>query len=116
MPATVQSNRQTYTVTITVATDAKLSSPAFLDGRTLAALVLPAQWTSSDLTFQVSLDGDTFFDLYIGATGQYTVAAAQAVAGAAIALDVDVLRGWDYVIVRSATDQTADRTITLLAI
>lgn len=111
---TVLTNRELYDVTITVATDAKVSSPAHLAGRSLVGIILPAQWTASDLTFQVSSDGVTFYDLYVN-TGLYTYPTAGLAAGAASMVEPELFFAWDYVQVRSVTDQAADRIVTLVA-
>lgn len=110
----VSTNRQTFEATITVASDAKVSSPVYLAGRSLIAIVLPGTWTASDLTFKVSTDGAVFHDLYTS-TGLYTFPTAGLAAGGASMLDAALLRGWDYVQVRSVTDQAADRVLTLIA-
>jgi hypothetical protein len=110
----VSTNRATYDATITVATDAKVSSSVYLAGRSLVGVVLPAQWTASDLTFKVSTDGTTFHDLY-ASTGLYTYPTAGLAAGAASVFDATLFNAWDYVQVRSVTDQAADRVLTLIA-
>lgn len=110
----VSTNRATYDATITVATNAKVSSPVYLAGRSLVGIVLPAQWTASDLTFQVSIDGSTWHDLYTS-TGLYTYPTAGLAASAASMFDATLFNAWDYVQVRSVTDQAADRVLTLIA-
>lgn len=111
---TVLTNRQEYDVSITVATDAKLSDPVYLAGRSLVGIILPGTWTASDLTFQVSMDGTAWHDLYTD-TGLYTYPTAGLAAGAASMFNPELFYAWDYVRIKSVTDQAADRTVTLIA-
>lgn len=50
--------------TATIANGASLSAAVDLKGRTLVGIVMPATWTTANITFQVSLDGTTYNDLY----------------------------------------------------
>ena len=66
----------TQTRTATIAISTSLSAAIALPpGWYPAAILMPAAWTAADLTFQLSLDGTTFADLYdeagfIGRTAQ----------------------------------------------
>lgn len=52
-------------VTATIPTGATgLSAGVDLGNETLVGYVMPAAWTTASLTFQVSLDGVTYTDLY----------------------------------------------------
>lgn len=110
----VSTNRETFEAIITVASDAKVSSPVSLAGRSLVGIILPDTWTASDLTFKVSIDGTAYHDLYTS-TGLYTYPTAGLAAGEASRFNADALRGWNYIQVRSVTDQAADRVLTLVA-
>lgn len=105
------------TVTVTIANGASLSDAAEVAAGAVVALDLPTL-TNAALSFQVSVDGATFRDLYnsdgttetsVGATtGARVVAAPAALAGAA----------GGYVKVRSgltgaAVNQGAERSIKL---
>lgn len=107
---------QTNTIAATIANGAALSDAIALNGNHVDGLVLPAAWTAGALTFQVSLDGATYYDLYdtAGSEVSYTVTA-----GKAVPLAMSALRGWDYLKLRSGTtgtpvNQGADRAFTLM--
>jgi hypothetical protein len=59
-----------------------LSDVIDLGGHVLVAIQMPSTWTAADLTFQVSLDGVTFNNLYDdeGNEVKLTVAASRVVA------------------------------------
>lgn len=49
---------------VTIANGASLSDSIDLSGTTLCGYIMPASWTTADITFQASIDGTNFFDLY----------------------------------------------------
>jgi len=59
-----------------------LSDVIDLQGHVLVAIQMPSTWTAADITFQVSLDGVTYNNLYDdeGNEVKLTVAASQVVA------------------------------------
>lgn len=66
------------TATVTIANGASLSGAVDLGGRKLVAIDMPAAWTAASLTFQASVDGVTYDDIYDGATERsLTVAASR---------------------------------------
>lgn len=56
----------------TIANGESLSSPIDLGGKRLTHIAIPAAWTAANLTFQVSVDGRTFGDLYDAVGTEYT--------------------------------------------
>jgi hypothetical protein len=86
-----------------IAAGASLSGPVALGALTLVGISMPAVWTPAVLTFQVSLDGSTWQELYDGSGNEVTITAA---AGQFIIplLDPSYLwRGVNLVQVRSGT-------------
>ena len=103
------------TKTVTIASGASLSGAVDLGGRKLVAIVMPSGWTAAALTFQASVDGANYYNVYDGSTER------------SVAVDADyysMLAIGDYVGVRylkvrsgtaaSAVNQGADRTLTLV--
>lgn len=76
---------------------------------------MPASWTTANLTFQVSEDGTTFYDLYNDAGTEYTVTAA---ANRVLRLTLADWLAVRYMKIRSGTtgsavNQAAARTLKL---
>jgi len=100
-----------------IANGASLSGSVRIGGHRIVAIEMPAGWTAAALTFQGSLDGDTFNNFYdeAGAEISITVAASRFIGLDAAALE---LSGVEYLKVRSGTsgapvNQGAERTILL---
>ena len=101
--------------TATIAAGASLSGVVSLTEHTLHGIAIPAVWTTANLTFQVSLDGTTFFELYDDAGNEIVVTAP---AGAYLALDPTRWRPINCLKIRSGTsgipvNQTVAAAITL---
>jgi len=112
MPAKLSTVVQTI-----IASGTSLSPAVAVSNGRLIALQMPAAWTAAVLTFQGSMDGTTYTDLYdsLGSEISVTVAAAHG-----IALDVTAFAGWQWLKIRSGTgasavNQGADRTLLLNA-
>lgn len=88
---------------VSIANGASLSGVVDLGDGAVAGIIMPAAWTAASLTFQVSRDGTTFYDLYSGAT-EYSVTG---VADVYQALDPNIFRGVRYVKVRSGASAAA---------
>ena len=73
-------------------------------GYRVAGIQMPASWTAADLTFQASLDGTTYQDIYDKDGTEYTVTAD---AGIYIILPIADFAGIPYMKVRSGTSGTA---------
>jgi len=50
--------------TAAIAASANLSEAVLVDGAAIVGIVMPATWTAANLTFQVSVDGTTYNNLY----------------------------------------------------
>ena len=104
--------------TVTIANAASLSNAAqLLDrGGRLVAIITDAAWDTNAVTFQVSVDGATYFNLFNEGT-EYSLAGV--VASNYNAVDHIVFLGARYVKVRSGTAavpaaQAGDTVITLV--
>jgi hypothetical protein len=106
------------TKTVTIANGAALSgASADLAGGALVAIIPDSAWDTNAVTFQASLDGTNWFNLYNGGT-EYSLAGV--VASAFCAVDPDLFLGARYVKVRSGTgaaavNQTGAVVVTLVA-
>ena len=83
---------------------------------TAAVMIMPSAWTAADVTFQGSIDGSTFGDLYDDSGGEVAVKAA---ANRVVVLPAAYFWGLRWIKVRSGTAsapvvQTAQRSITIL--
>jgi hypothetical protein len=105
-------------IRVTIAASAALSAIAEIGDNRIAAIVMPATWTTANLTFQASIDGTDFFDVYDEAGAEYSVTAG---ASRYIGLDAGALElsAINYIKVRSGTtgspvNQGAAREIILV--
>jgi hypothetical protein len=91
----------TKTQTVTIGAGASLSGASTKwPGYKLIGLMTASTWDAAKITFQGSVDGTTYANLY-DKTAEYEIAA---VTGAAcVALDVTAFMPWDYIKVRSGT-------------
>jgi hypothetical protein len=101
--------------TATIASGASLSGYVEIDEAKHIGIVMPAEWTAADLTFQVSHNGSTWYDLYNDSGTEVTIVADS---GRSISLDVAALSlaPWQHLKIRSGTSsvpvtQTAARTL-----
>jgi hypothetical protein len=105
------------TGTVTIAASASLSGALDLGARTPVGIILPSGWTTASLTFQGSVDGSTFFDLYNAAGVEVTVTNGQA--SRWYALDPSDFYGVRYLKIRSGSsgtpvNQTSQVTVTVV--
>lgn len=103
------------TRTAVIANGASLSGAVDLGGRKLVAIIMPGTWTAASLTFQGSVDGTNFFNVYDGATERALTVAANYYSALAIGDWV----GFRWLKIRSGTagtpvNQAAERTLTLV--
>jgi hypothetical protein len=101
---------------VTIASGASLSGAVDLNGCGLVRIQMPAGWDAAVLTFQVSLDGLTFANLYDRAGNEYTV---QVAASSSIIVPPSDFAGLRWLKVRSGTagvavNQTAERVLNLM--
>lgn len=103
------------TRTVTIANGASLSDAVDLGGRKLVAIDMPASWTAASLTFQASVDGVTFDNVYDGATERALIVGASYYS----ALNIGDWVGFRHLKIRSGTagtpvNQGGARTLTLV--
>ena len=102
---------------VTIANNTALSAELDLGVSTLVGVIIPATWTAADLTFQASVDGTNYFNLYDDNAGEVTV---KGTAGAYIVMrNLDLWRGVRFLIIRSGThsvavNQGGDRVLTVV--
>jgi hypothetical protein len=104
------------TTTVVIENGGSLSGAVDLGGRKLVALILPDAWTAASLTFQGSVDGTNFFNVYDGPTERQLTVAANYYS----ALNIADWVGFRWIKVRSGTagsavNQAAERTLTVVA-
>jgi hypothetical protein len=99
--------------TATIAAGASLSGVVSLTEHSLHGILLPSVWTTANLTFQASVDGTNFFEMYDDAGNEITVTAA---AARYCALDPTRWRAINCLIVRSGTSATPVNQVAAAAI
>jgi hypothetical protein len=109
-------DRKTFAVEI--ADTESLSEGVDLGNRTLGAILMPAAWSAADLTFEVSIDGENFFDLLDSEGSEVALTVAADDFLRLNVLDWSAIR---YLKLRSGTSgspvaQEGDRTITLVTV
>lgn len=103
---------------VTIPSGGSLSGAVDLGETLPVAVVMPSAWDAAALTFQGSLDGSSFLDLYSTSGSELQVSAA---ANRIIALDPAQFRGARFLKVRSGTsatpvNQTATRSLLILTV
>jgi hypothetical protein len=98
-------------VTATIANGATVSGAVDLGAATVTGIQMPAAFTGTTLTFQVSADGSTYVPLYdsSGTLQSMTVAVS-----CGYSLNPTVFAGWPYLKVVSGSAQVGSVAITLL--
>jgi hypothetical protein len=112
-------------VTVTIANGASLSDADAISinesrdkpAHSLVAILMPSAWTAADLTFQVSNDNTTFYEM-VNTAGN-NVSVTSPAADEWVAIDPADFVGVEYLKVRSGTvgaavAQGAARVLTLL--
>lgn len=100
------------TDTVTIASAGSTSTSITMQGgRVPLAILTPASLTGTAFTFECSVDGTNFYDLYNGAT-EYSVTVA---ASRYIALNPDVFQAVRYVRIVSGSSEAASRTIYVIS-
>ena len=93
----------TRTMTATIASGTSLSSAVSVRGCSIAALIIPASWTAAVITFQVSMDGVTYYNYYNSSGSEPSITVASSTA---VQIDPALLWVFPYIIVRSGTAAT----------
>lgn len=110
-----------YPTTATIANGAALSGAINLTKINTAydlrlfGIQMPAEWTTANLTFQVSLDGTTYTNMYLDDGTEYQASVA---ASSFVVVPIDKFCGVPFLKIRSGTsgtpvNQAADRFLTL---
>lgn len=103
------------TTTVTIASGQSLSGGVDIMGRKLVAILMPSAWTTASMTFQASVDGTNYFDVYDGSSERALVVAANYYS----MLNIGDWIGIRYLRVRSGTsgapvNQGGSRVVTLV--
>lgn len=121
MGQSLVSNTTTKRVTITIATDAKKSTAVDCMGMVLIGIELPAEWTTSNVTFlgsaTVAHSNAVAADYKVIADEDNNVITWTAVAQNQIVLGLSAsppICGLTTLKISSTTDQAANRTCTLI--
>lgn len=99
--------------TAAIAAGQSLSGVVGLTEHTLHGILIPSVWTAANLTFQVSVDGVNFAEMYDDAGNEITV---QAAAGQYLALDPARWRAINCLKVRSGTSGSPVNQVAAAAI
>ena len=91
-------------LTATIGNGASLSDALALHGNQVAVIEMPTTWTAAVLTFQSSVDGTNYFNLYDDAGNEVVV---EADATRRIHVDVSALSQHKYIKLRSGTSAVA---------
>jgi hypothetical protein len=105
------------TFSAAIANGASLSDAIDLGGRRLGAIVMPAAWTAAALTFQVSVDGTNYYNLYDQDGVEFSLSADTS---RTIVIDPSYFALFRYIKIRSGTagvpvNQGADRILVPVA-
>lgn len=109
----------TETDSVTIADNASLSSAIDLGGRGLTAIIIPSTWvTATVVTFQVSIDGATYYNVYYNASGTLTEYSVPVAASRYIPMDQTKFFGVRFLKIRSGTsgsptNQTEDAGVVI---
>jgi len=104
---------------VKIAKGAALSDAVDLNQSRLVGLMLPDGWDTADVTFQVSIDGATYVDLFTP-TAEFKIATGVAAASRQYILDIHETPGIRFLKVRSGVaatpvnQSTGERVITLI--
>lgn len=98
-------------VTATIANGGTLSDAVDLGASTVCGLILPAAFTGTGLSFQVSADGVTYVALYDSSNTAESMTVTQ---GRAYSVNPSVFAGWQYAKVVSNAAEGASRAVTLV--
>lgn len=105
---------------VQIANAASLSDGIDLGNQRLHTIVLPAAWTAASISFQISVDGDSWADLY-HSTGEVALPIEAVAPGRAVVVDPAVFFAFRFIRIRSGNAtapvaQGAARTLTLLTV
>lgn len=98
------------TATAAIAGSGTISSPVYTGEYVPVALVMPAAFTGTSVTFQGSADGQTYSQIYVGGSA-YTETVA---AGKYISLTGSAFAGAEWIRVVSGSSEGADRLVVVV--
>lgn len=98
-------------VSVTISSGGSTSNEATLQGKRIAAIIMPAAFTGANLTFQASIDGSTWYDIYNSSGSQVTCTVGT---DQWIAISPQDFAGVSRLKVVSDDTEAAERTITLV--
>jgi hypothetical protein len=98
-------------VTATIASGASTSGAIALGAGTITGIVLPAAFTGTALSFQVSADGSTYVALYDSTNTLESMTVAQ---GRGYSVNPAVFAGWPYMKVVSGSTEAGSRDLILV--
>lgn len=96
-----------FSLQVTIANGASLSDIGVLNGVNLAAILMPAAWTAAGLSFQGSLDGTTFGNVFDSIGAEVTIPSAAATASQMILIPAGAFDGLQAIKIRSGTSGAA---------
>lgn len=108
-PNTLQVQKALVVAAASIAMSASASGAIYMGGLSLVGIQLPAAFTGTALTFQVSLDGVTYQPLYTSTSGtalSYTVAQ-----GHFVAINPQDFYGAIYIKIISGSTEAAARAL-----
>ena len=91
-------------LTATIANGASLSDALTLNGGRLTVIEMSAAWTAAALTFQASMDGTNYFNVYDDNGNEVYVIVD---ASRRVHIDIEALNQQKYIKLRSGTSVTA---------
>jgi hypothetical protein len=99
--------------TVTITSGQQDSAPLALFDRSLVGMALPSTYDGTAMSFKVSRDGTTYYEL--DDTGTGAAIPATVAASKAYSFDPIVFMPWNFVILRAGTAQaTTDTVIDVL--
>ena len=104
------------TSNLVIATGASLSASITCGGLRLSGIITPSSWTANTITFQASLDGTNFFNVYDAGGNEYTLNVS---ASRYIILDIRAFYSIPFLKIRAGTSsspstQSVNQTVSLL--
>lgn len=99
-------------VAATISNGTTTSGSIDLQGRGVVAIIMPAAFTGTSISFQISIDNVTFTDCYNTSNTQLTCTVTQ---GRAYLFNANDLVGIRYLKIVSNASEGADRTLTLIS-
>ncbi len=111
--------RRTGLFRLIIPASGQASNAVDLGGYAVFGLISPNAWTAADLSLQVSVDNQTYVDLYTDAGAQAKLLSSNIPTSGSRAFGLDnfaaAVAPWRYLRVVSSVAQAAERVWTLVA-